>query len=477
MNKSIILHITGWVLCVEAAFMLLPCIIAIIYQEKSGYAFAITIGICLAIALPLILKKPKNKVFFAKEGFITVALGWITLSIIGALPFYFSREIPHFVDALFESVSGFTTTGSSILTDVEALSKCTLFWRSLSNWIGGMGVLVFILAIVPMSGGQGIHFMRAESPGPSVGKLVPKIRTSSKLLYLIYIGMTLLQIILLLFGGVPLFDSFTLAFSTAGTGGFSITNSSLAYYSTYIQIIVTIFMILFGINFNIYYILFYRRWKEALKSEELKWYLIIIVSSTILISLNIGGFGNFFGSIKDASFQVASIITTSGFSTVDFNMWPVFSQTILIILMFIGACAGSTGGGIKVSRIIILVKCIFKELSFLVHKRSVKVLKINNKKIEDETVRSVNVFFVTYVMIFISSLLIISLDNFDFTTNFSAIATTLNDVGPGLGIVGPTGNFSSFSYLSKFVFMFNMLAGRLELFPILLLFVPDTWKK
>ena len=236
-------------------------------------------------------------------------------------------------------------------------------------------------------------------------------------------------------------------------------------------------MILFGINFNIYYILFYRRWKEALKSEELKWYLIIIVSSTILISLNIGGFGNFFGSIKDASFQVASIITTSGFSTVDFNMWPVFSQTILIILMFIGACAGSTGGGIKVSRIIILVKCIFKELSFLVHKRSVKVLKINNKKIEDETVRSVNVFFVTYVMIFISSLLIISLDNFDFTTNFSAIATTLNDVGPGLGIVGPTGNFSSFSYLSKFVFMFNMLAGRLELFPILLLFVPDTWKK
>lgn len=477
MNKSIILHIIGWILTMEAALMSLSGIVAIIYQEKSGFAFLITIAICLVIGIPLVLHKPKSNVFFAKEGFISVAMGWIILSITGALPFFISGEIPSYVDSLFEVISGFTTTGSSILSDVEALSYCMLFWRSFTHWIGGMGILVFILAILPMAGGESMHIMRAESPGPSVGKLVPRMRTTAFLLYIIYFGMTVLQIVLLLIGGMPLFDSLTITFGTAGTGGFAIKNASIAPYSPYLQNVITIFMFLFGVNFNIYYLILYKKVKVAIKSEELRWYFIIVISAILLISFNIGGFKNFFSSIHHAAFQVSSIITTTGYATFDFNTWPTFSKTILLGLMFIGACAGSTGGGIKVSRIVILFKTLGKEMSYLIHKRSVKVLKIDGKKIEHETMRSINVFFVTYIIIFAVSVLLVSIDNFDFITTFSAVAATLNNVGPGLEVVGPIGNFGEFSYFSKFVMMFDMLAGRLEVFPILLIFAVGTWKK
>lgn len=457
--------------------MALPAIVAAIYQEKSGYSFLIAMGICLIIGIPLICRKPKSKVFFSKEGFVSVALGWIVLSLIGALPFFISGEIPSYVDALFEIISGFTTTGSSILKDVEALSYCMLFWRSFTHWIGGMGILVFILAILPMTGGERIHILRAESPGPSIEKLVPKMKSSAIILYSIYLGMTLIQIVLMLIGKMPLFDAITITFGTAGTGGFAIKNSSCADYSTYNQIIITIFMFLFGVNFNIYYLLLFRKFKSILKSEELRSYFLIVLSSILLISINLGGIKNFPSYIQSAAFQVSSVITTTGYATVDFNMWPEFSKMILVALMFIGACAGSTGGGIKVSRIVILIKSLGKELSFLVHKRSVKILKFDGNKIEHETMRSINVFFIFYMFIFAGSVLIISLDNFDFTTTLTAIATTINNVGPGLGLVGPIGNFSEFSNLSKCVMMLDMLAGRLEVFPLILLFAPSTWKK
>jgi trk system potassium uptake protein TrkH len=476
MNKSIILHIIGWILTIEALFMVLPCIVAIIYQERTGYSFLITLLTCLVIGIPLIIKKPKSHIFFAKEGFISVALGWIVLSIVGAFPFYISGEIPSYVNALFEVISGFTTTGSSILSDVEALSFCMLFWRSFTHWIGGMGILVFILAIMPMAGGETMHIMRAESPGPAVEKVVPRMRSTASLLYLIYFAMTVLQVILLLVGGMPLFDALTIAFGTAGTGGFAIKNSSIADYTAYQQNVITIFMFLFGVNFNIYTLILFKKAKVAFKSEELRAYFLIVVTSIILIALNIGGIKNFFPSIHHAAFQVSSIITTTGFATLDFNHWPTFSKIILVWLMFIGACAGSTGGGLKVSRIVIMFKTIRKEMSYLVHKRSIKVLKYDGKKIEHETMRSINVFFISYIMIFAVSILIVSLDNFDFTTSFTAVAATINNVGPGLEVVGPIGNFSGFSDLSKYVMMFDMLCGRLEVFPLLLLFNPKNWK-
>lgn len=476
MNKSIILHILGWISCFEAAFLILPVIVALIYGENSVFAFLITIGICLIIGIPLALRKPKNRTFFAKEGFISVALGWILLSLIGSLPFLISGQIPNPVDALFEIVSGFTTTGSSILNNVDVLDKSMLFWRSFTHWIGGMGVLVLVLAILPLARGESIHIMRAESPGPSVDKLVPRMRTSASLLYGIYIGMTILMIILLLIGKMPLFDSLTLTFGTAGTGGFAINNTSIMSYTPYHQSVITIFMFLFGVNFNFYYLILLRKVKDAVKMEEVRWYFIIFAGAVILISLNTGGLKGFFNALHHSAFQVSSIMTTTGYATVDFNYWPTFSKTILVILMFIGACAGSTGGGIKVSRILMLFKTIGKEMAFLVHKRSIKVIKINDKKQENDTIKSTNVYFVTFIFIFAISLLIISLDNFDFTTNFSAVTATLNNIGPGLGNVGPMGNFSGFSNLSKIVLMFNMLMGRLEIFPILLLFSPSTWK-
>ena len=478
MNYSMISYILGWIFNFEAAFMLLPGITAIIYREKDGLAFLVTMIICLAIGIPLIRTKRKNKVFHAKEGAVTVALSWLVLSIAGALPFVISGSIPHPVDALFETVSGFTTTGASILSDVESLSHCILLWRSFTHWIGGMGVLVFILCLLPLTGGYHMNLMKAESPGPSVSKLVPKVQSTAKILYTIYILMTVVEMVFLLLGGMPLFDTLCLSFGTAGTGGFGIKNDSIASYSTYNQIVITVFMILFGVNFNAYYLLLSKKVMQAAKNEEVRYYLGIIGLAIVAIAVNTRDMFTSFGrAFQQAAFQVGSIITTTGYATTDFNVWPVFSKTILVILMFVGACAGSTGGGIKVSRLLILCKSARKELQLYLHPNAVKKIKMDEKAIPHEVVRATTMFRFVYIMIFVTSLLVISLDNLDMISNFTAITATLNNIGPGLGAVGPTGNFGCYSYISKLVMIFDMLAGRLEVFPLLLLFKRDTWRK
>lgn len=478
MNYSIVFHIIGWILNIEAALMVLPLITALLYGESAGYSFFITMIICLIIGLPLAKRKPRIKVFYVKEGAVTVALSWIVMSCMGALPFLLSGSIANPVDALFETVSGFTTTGASILTDVEALPKCLIFWRSFTHWIGGMGVLVFLLALLPLAGGSSMNLMKAESPGPSVNRLVPKVRSTAKILYSIYIVITILPIVLLLLGGMPLFDSLTISMGTAGTGGFGIKNDSIASYTTYQQAVITVFMILCGVNFNVYFLILMKQFGQAFKIEEVKCYFIIILVSATAIAFNTWHmFDSLPMAFHHAFFQVGSIITTTGYSTVDFNLWPEFSRTIIVILMFIGACAGSTGGGIKVSRFVILIKSIFKEFRQYLHPRSVMKIKMDGKTVEHEVVRSTNVFLIAYLLIFAVSVLLISFDNFDSTTNFTAVAATLNNIGPGLNQVGPMSNFSQFSNVSKLVLIFDMLAGRLELFPMLLLFVKDTWKK
>lgn len=478
MNYSIISYILGWVLLFESMFMMLPCIVAGIYKERQGVSFLIVAAICFALGLLRVRKKPKNQVYFAREGFVIVALSWIVMSIFGALPLVFNGDIPDFTDALFEVISGFTTTGASILSDVEALSYCSLFWRSFTHWIGGMGVFVFLLAVLPLTGGYNMHLMRAESPGPSVGKLVPKVKDTAKILYGIYFSMTVVEVILLLVAGMPLFDALTTSFGTAGTGGFGIKNSSMADYTIAMQGIVTVFMILFGVNFNAYYMLLGRNRKDAFKMEEVGWYMGIIAVSTLIITWNIRDLmGSLPMAFHSASFQVASIITTTGFSTANFDLWPQMSRTILVVIMFIGACAGSTGGGIKVSRIVILLKTVKQEMGYFVHPRSVKVIKMDGKALDQKTVRSVSAFLVTYVIIFGASVFLLAFDNLDMVTNFTAVAATFNNIGPGLEIVGPAGNYGIFSNLAKYVLMFDMLAGRLELYPLLLLFTPSVWKK
>lgn len=479
MNYSIVKLIIGKVLHFEAVFMLLPCVTAVIYQESSGFSFCITGVLCVLLGSFLGKNKPDNNIFYVKEGFVTVALSWIMLSIMGALPFLFSGYITNPVDALFEVVSGFTTTGASVLTDVEVLPKCLLMWRSFTHWIGGMGVLVFLLSFMDMHGsGSHMNLMKAESPGPSVGKLAPTVQSTAKILYLIYIALTIIEIVLLLLGGMPLFDSLTLSFGTAGTGGFGIKNDSLGSYTPYQQIVVTIFMILFGINFNAYFLILCRRFKQAFLIEEVRYYLGIIAASILVIAWNIKGlYQTAEEALRHAAFQVGSIITTTGYATTDFDLWPGVSKTILVLLMFIGACAGSTGGGIKVSRLIILMKTIKKEMHLLLHPRSVKKLKMDGHTLEHEVVRSTNVFLVAYVLIFAFSVLFITFDGFDPVTNFTGVCATLNNIGPGLELVGPTWNFSIFSNSSKLVLIFDMLAGRLELFPMLILFMRDTWKK
>ena len=415
---------------------------------------------------------------YAKEGFITVALSWIIISIFGALPFVISGFIPDYIDALFETVSGFTTTGASILKDVEVLPKSLLFWRSFTHWIGGMGVLVFLVAILPLSGGNNLYLVRAESTGPSVGKLVPKIMSSAKILYGIYLLLTVLEIIILRLGKLDMFESLTLTFGTAGTGGFALKNTGLAYYTPYVQNTIAIFMMLFGIDFSLLYLVILGRFKTVLKSDEFKFYIGIIVIATAVICYNcIGIFGNVWVSLRHSFFQVVSIITTTGYSTTDFNNWNELSRAILVLLMFTGACAGSTSGGIKLSRILILLKSIIKEVKIAVYPKRVYKTTMNGVLVEHETVRAVNVFLVCYIAIFVVTMLIISVDNFSFTTNFTAVAATLSNIGPGLDGVGPTQNFSMYSPLSKLIFIFNMLAGRLEIFPILILFSHSTWKK
>lgn len=478
MNRSMILYILGWVLEIEAILMLLPCLVAVIYQEKAGFSFLIVIVLCTAAGLLLNHKKPKSMVFYLKEGCIATALSWIVMSLFGCLPFVISGAIPSFTDALFETISGFTTTGATILADVEVLPYSILFWRSFTHWIGGMGVLVFLLAIIPMSGGSNMNLMRAESPGPSVGKLVPKVRYTARILYYIYIGMTILQIVLMLLGGVPLFDAVTTAFGTAGTGGFGIKNDSIAGYSPYIQWVVAIFMALFGVNFNAYYFILYRKWKKAFSMEEVRYYFLIMFAATGIITFNVWhsalGSGHTF---RDAFFQVSSLMTSTGFSTLDYDLWPVTSKTLLVMLMFVGACAGSTGGGIKVSRFVILLKTMKKEMNSYIYPKSIRKIRIEGKPVEHEVVRAVNVFSITFMIVFALSIFLVSFDGKDMTSNFTGVLACLNNIGPGMEMAGPTENFSSFSVLSKYVLMFDMLAGRLELFPLLLLFHPSAWKQ
>ncbi len=478
MNYSIIRYILCRVLEFQALFLALPSVAALIYGEKEGFAYVIVAAGCLLLGFLGKLRKPKSTVFYAREGFVAVSLSWILLSVTGALPLFLSGEFPSYTDALFETISGLTTTGASILSDVEALSKCNLFWRSFTHWIGGMGVLVLILAILPLAGGYNMHLMRAESPGPTVGKLVPRVRHTARILYEMYIFLTIIQIILLLVTGMSPFESMTLAFGTAGTGGFGVLNSSIGSYSIASQIVITVFMILFGVNFNVYYLIRARKPMQAFKHEEMRYYLGIILAAIVLITINIrGSFQSLFEAFHHAAFQVASIITTTGFSTVDFNMWPEFSKAILVALMFVGACAGSTGGGIKVSRVMIMLKMVKNELSHLIHPKRVRQVTIESRVVNKEILRSISVFFITYMIVFAASVLLISLDNLDFTTNFTAVAATLNNIGPGLNEVGPAANFDVYCQPVKFVLMFDMLAGRLELFPLLLLFTPSTWKR
>ncbi len=478
MNYSIIRYILCRVLEFQAMFLALPCVVALIYREKEGWAYLLVLASCLLLGGLGKLKKPRSTVFYAREGFVVVSLSWILLSITGALPLFLSGEFASYTDALFETISGLTTTGASILADVEALSKCNLFWRSFTHWIGGMGVLVLILAILPLAGGYNMHLMRAESPGPTVGKLVPRVRHTARILYEMYIFLTVIQIILLLLTGMSLFEAMTLSFGTAGTGGFGVLNSSIGSYPMVSQAVITVFMILFGVNFNVYYLIRARKPKQAFRHEEMRYYLGIILVAVLLITVNIhGSFQSLFEAFHHAAFQVASIITTTGYSTADFNLWPQFSKAILVILMFIGACAGSTGGGIKVSRVMIMLKMVKNELSHLIHPKRVRQVTFENHVVNKEILRSISVFFIAYAIIFGVSALLISLDNLDFTTNFTAVAATLNNIGPGLNEVGPASNFAVYSQPAKFVLMFDMLAGRLELFPLLLLFTPYTWKR
>ncbi|MGN1083366.1 MAG: TrkH family potassium uptake protein [Lachnospiraceae bacterium] len=479
MNYLMVFHILGWVIQLQGIFFLPPALTGFLYGETTDALIYLALSIgCAALGRLFRLRKNSNSTFYAKEGFVVVALSWIVISLIGALPFVFTKDIPYYPNALFEIISGFTTTGSSILTDVEALSHANLLWRSFSHWIGGMGVLVFILAILPMTGGSTMNLMKAESPGPSVGKLVPKMQQTAFLLYAIYLVMTVVEILLLLLGGMPLFDSICHAFGTAGTGGFGIKNNSIAGYSIYLQNVITVFMFLFGVNFTFYYYILIRKVKDAFCMEEVRWYFLIYLAAVVLLTVSlVADGGGIAESLQTVTFQVASIMTTTGYATADFNQWPEFARTLMVCLMFIGACAGSTGGGIKVSRIMIYLKQIKKELMQQIHPKRIQVLKMDGKALSHSVVRSCNTLLMTYIAIFIVSLLLLCLNGFDTTTNFTAVAATLNNIGPGLNTVGPTGNFSEFSTFSKFVLMFDMLAGRLEIIPMMVLFHPATWKK
>lgn len=480
MNKRSIIYILGWVLIVDAVAMQIGTITSLIYGEKEAWYFVLT-GVVSAIlgVLAIKVKKPKNMVLYQKAGFASTALSWILLSLVGCMPFWVSGEIPSFIDAFYETVSGITTTGATILNDVEALSKGMLMWRSFLHWLGGMGVIVFLLAIIPKLGGQqNIFLMKAESPGPIIGKAVPRMRNYATMLYGIYIILTALEFILLLFGGLNVFEAINTSFSTAGTGGFGIYNSNAAAFdSYYVQTVIAVFMLLFGINFSVYLCLIARKFKQSLKFEELWIYLGIVAVSTAIIAFNISSIYKPYDAFHQSFFYVSSIISTTGFGLTDVNKWPELSKTVIIILTFIGASAGSTGGGFKISRIILLFKEVRKEFSLLVHPRNVKLVKMDGKAVNHDIMRTTSMYLVLYIGVFAISFLLVSIDNMDFTTSFTAVAANLNNTGPGLGAVGPVGNYADFSILSKIVFIFDMLAGRLEIYPLLLLFAPSAWKK
>ena len=478
MNYSMIRFILGKMLRIESLVLLIPAFVSLIYQEHSGLTFVLTSALLMALAL-LLGKRPKNMVFYAKEGFVIVALAWILWSAFGALPFVLSGSIPHFVDAFFETVSGFTTTGSTILTDIEALPKGINFWRCLTHWIGGMGVLVFVMAVIPLGNKGAMFLMRAEMPGPTCDKLVPKSRGTAKILYGMYIFLSCVEIVLLLAGGMNLYNAVIHTFSTAGTGGFSSMNASVAAFdSAYIDGVITVFMLLFGVNFNLYYLLLLKNLRAVIKSEELRAYLGVVVAATVVITINILNlYETPLRAFRYAAFQVASVITTTGFVTANFELWPELSKMVILLLMIIGACAGSTGGGMKVSRILILAKTINKEIRQILHPKSVNVVKMDGKRVPGESIHGVYVYLICYLVILASSILLVALDNFDFITNFTAVLTTLNNVGPGLAKVGPIENFSQFSYFSKLVLSVDMLVGRVEILPILMLLAPQVWRK
>ena len=480
MNKNMIIRILGVVMGLEAALLMIPFIVGVIYQEPSTNHFLYAAIACLILYFCLSKVKVTKKAIYAREGFVITSLAWIFMSLLGAMPLYTSGSVPSYADAVFEIVSGFTTTGSSILTSVEDLPRCMLFWRSFTHWIGGMGVLVFILSIVKLQGDDhNMHLMRAESPGPIVGKLVPKIRNTASLLYGIYTFMTILLILLLVCTGMPLFDAMCNAFGTAGTGGFGILNSGIGQYNNVIwEVIITIFMFLFGINFNMYFFLLMGDIKGILKCEEVKWYVAIFLMFIALITLNLWPYYNsFWEALRHSSFQVSSIITTTGFASTDFNLWPQFSKTLLFILMFIGACAGSTGGGVKVSRWVIIFKKLRSTITKVLHPRSVKIITLEGKVVDDDVINEVFVFFLLFMLVFFATFILVSLDGFDFESTITAVSACLGNVGPGLGMVGPMGNFSAFSNFSKIVLSFAMLFGRLEIFPMLITLTPKTYRR
>ena len=475
MNYQMIGFVISRILWTEAALFLLPALTALLYGEAL-VPFLVPILLLLLAGLPF-RKRPKQTALYARDGFAVVALAWVLMSAFGALPFVISGYIPSFIDAFFETVSGFTTTGATILTAVEPLSQGILFWRSFTHWIGGMGVLVFVMAVLPMTDGHGMHLLRAEMPGPSVGKLVSRMSDTAKILYGIYLVMTLVEILLLVLGGMPLFDSCIHAFGSAGTGGFSNKNLSVgAYDSAYFDVVIGVFMLLFGVNFNLYYFLLVRRFRDVFRSEELWAYIAIVGTAVTAIALDILHMYESFGqSLRYSFFQVASIITTTGYATADFNLWPTFSKGILVVLMFIGACAGSTGGGIKVARIVILVKSSWSDMRKMLHPNAIATTRFEGKALNDRSIRSVHVFLSVYLLVFTASFLLLSLEQFDLITTFTALTACINNIGPGLEMVGPMGNFSQFSWASKLLLSFDMLVGRLEIFPMLLLFAPSIW--
>lgn len=479
MNYPTIFNNIGKILLVEAILLALPAIGAVVYGESTLIPFALTIAALSVTGLLCMRKKPKKATIYAKEGYVIVALSWILMSLFGALPFYFSGYIPSFTDAFFETVSGLTTTGATILRDVESLPKSLLFWRSFTHWIGGMGILVFVIAIMPKTENSSMHVMRAEVPGPTVGKLVSKLRVSARILYGIYCVLTAAEIIMLFAGGMPLFDSIVNSFATAGTGGFAILGNSIeGYNSLYAEMVIAVFMLIFGVNFNLYYMIFIKQGKQALKSEELRYYVGIVAASVIVIAISlISTKHGVADSFRYSFFQVASIITTTGFSTTNFDTWPMIAKFVIVFLMVIGACAGSTGGGIKVSRLIILIKSGLRDIKKAINPRSIETVKVDRRTVEEPIVKSVSVFFATYIIIAAISMFFVAIDGRDFATTSTAVISCISNIGPGLGAVGPYGNFADFSVLSKLVLCFDMLAGRLELIPMLMLFSPYAWAR
>ena len=478
MNTKSIRYILGWILNIEALLMLLPVATAVFYREEEGIAYALVVAVCAAVGALMTYKKPKNPSFYAKEGFVCTALGWILMSVFGCVPFMLTGEIPSFIDAMFEMVSGFTTTGASVVLNVETLSHCTNMWRCFSHWIGGMGILVFLLAVLPLVGGSNMQLMKAESPGPSVGKLVPKVRFTARILYVLYVALTLLQVLVMLMGGMTLYEALCTSFGTAGTGGFGIYGDSIASFSPFLQWAVTVFMIAFGVNFNVYFLLYMRRPKDALHCEEMHWYLGIIAAAALLICANAYDVTlTLENNLRQSFFQVASIITTTGFATADFNLWPGFSRGILVLLMFIGACAGSTGGGFKCSRVVLLIKGLRRNIYHVLHPQNVQSIRMSGHTVDEKVLENTNAYLAAYVLIASFSFVLLSLDGFSITTNFSAMLACLNNIGPGFEAVGPMCNYASFSPFAKIVLIFDMLLGRLEIFPILLLFTRRTWRK